>query len=93
MRTAPSLSVLSRLDAGTQFAWANRPSICTHTCTSEIMDTYTIIQRNEYDSWRTLDVVHDLTEACALAAHYCSSNGVARTLVLDYLGSCVCLES
>jgi hypothetical protein len=57
------------------------------------MDTYTIIQRNEYDSWRTLDVVHDLTEACALAAHYCSSNGVARTLVLDYLGSCVCLES
>ena len=56
-------------------------------------ETYTIIQRNEFDSWRTLDVVHDLTEACALAAHYCDSNGVARTMVLDYLGSCVCIES
>ncbi len=58
-----------------------------------MQETFTIIQRNEYDSWRVIDVVHNLKEACDLAAHYCDAAGVARTLVLDYLGSCVCVES
>jgi hypothetical protein len=56
-------------------------------------DTYTIIQRTEHDAWCVKDVVHDLAEACSLAAHYCDANGVARTLVLDWLGCCVCVES
>ena len=73
-------------------AWADRPHI-VHTVTHLNMNTYTIIQRNEHDSWRTLDVVHDLSEARSLAAHYCDSNGVARTLVLDRLGAVVGIES
>jgi hypothetical protein len=56
-------------------------------------ETYTIIQRNEYDSWRVIDVVHNLKEAQDLCAHYCDAAGVARTIVLDYLGSMVCVES
>ena len=56
-------------------------------------ETYTIIQRNEYDSWRVIDVVHNLNEAADLAAHYCDAAGVARTIVLNYLGTCVCVES
>ena len=56
-------------------------------------ETYTIIQRDEYDSWRAIDVVYNLKEACDLAAHYCDAAGVARTIVLDYLGSTVCVES
>ena len=56
-------------------------------------ETYTIIQRNEYDSWRVIDVVHNLNEARDLAAHYCDAAGVARTLVLNSIGSTVCVES
>ena len=56
-------------------------------------ETYTIIQRNEYDSWRAIDVVHNLKEAADLAAHYCDAAGVARTLVLDSMGETVCVES
>jgi hypothetical protein len=56
-------------------------------------ETYTIIQRNEYDSWRAIDVVHNLKEASDLAAHYCDAAGVARTLVLDSMGETVCVES
>ena len=54
-------------------------------------DTYTIIQRTEHDAWCVKDVVHDLAEACSLAAHYCDANGVARTLVIVCLGCCVCV--
>ena len=61
--------------------------------TYTMQDTYTIIQRNEHDSWRVIDVVHNLQEACDLCAHYCDANGVARTIVLDWLGSTVCVES
>ena len=56
-------------------------------------ETYTIIQRNEYDSWRAIDVVYNLKEAQDLCAHYCDAAGVARTIVLDSLGSMVCVES
>ena len=56
-------------------------------------EVYTIIQRNEYDSWRVIDVTHNLKEASELCAHYCDAAGVARTIVLDSLGTCVCVES
>ncbi len=56
-------------------------------------ETYTIIQRTALDSWATIDVVHNLKLACDLAAEYCNQAGVARTLVLDELGSTVCIES
>lgn len=56
-------------------------------------ETYTIIQRNEHDSWRAIDVVYNYKEACELAAHYCDAAGVLRTLVLNSMGQCVCVES
>ena len=58
-----------------------------------MQETYTIIQRTEHDSWRVVDVVHNLKEASELCAHYCDAAGVARTIVLDWLGSLVCVES
>ena len=57
-------------------------------------DTFTIIQRTALDSWSIVDVVQgDIELACELAAMACNAAGVARTLVLDSLGSCVCIES
>ena len=57
-------------------------------------DTFTIIQRTALDSWSIVDVVQgDIELACELAAMACDAAGVARTLVLDSLGSCVCIES
>jgi len=73
-----------------------RPGVykdATNPLTYTMADTFTIIQRTEHDSWRVVDVVHNLQEACDLCAHYCDANGVARTIVLDYLGSHVCVES
>ena len=58
-----------------------------------MQETYTIMQRTNFDSWATIDVVHDLKEACNLAAHYCDAAGVERTIVLDEMGSMVCVES
>ena len=63
-----------------------------HTTMSN--DTFTIIQRTALDSWSIVDVVQgDIELACELAAMACNAAGVARTLVLDSLGSCVCIES
>ena len=65
MPTAPSLSVLSRLDVGTLSAWADRPSICTHICTSEIMDTYTdsvIDAADDYGNLSLADAKHLFAE-------------------------------
>ena len=56
-------------------------------------ETYTIIQRTAVNSWATLHITTNLKEACSLAADYCNLSGVARTLVLDSMGTCVCVES
>ena len=56
-------------------------------------ETYTIIQRNSHDIWGVIGVVHNYKLACDLAADYCNMNGVARTLVLNSMGQCVCVES
>jgi len=58
-----------------------------------MQETYTIIQRTKYDTWQVIDCAEDLDVACELCAHYCDAAGVARTLVLDSLGSMVCVES
>ncbi len=57
------------------------------------VETYTIIQRNEHDSWVVVDVCNNLHEASKLCAHYCDAAGVARTMVLNSIGTCVCVES
>ena len=56
-------------------------------------ETYTIIQRTAVGSWATLHITTNLKQACDLCADYCNLAGVARTLVLDELGSVVCVES
>ena len=58
-----------------------------------MQETFTIVQRDEYDAWHVVDVVNDLKLAQELCAHYCNAAGVARTIVLDWLGSLVCVES
>jgi len=56
-------------------------------------ETYTIIQRTAVDSWTALHITTNYKEACDLAADYCNLAGVARTLVLNSMGQCVCVES
>ena len=58
-----------------------------------MQETYTIIQRTKYDTWQVIDCAEDLSVAQELCAHYCDAAGVARTIVLDSLGSMVCVES
>ena len=60
---------------------------------TNMQETYTIIQRNEYDSWRVIDVAHNLKDAQHLCAWHCNAAGVARTLVLNSMGQTVCVES
>ena len=69
-------------------------------CSSDLLtlihfmtETYTIIQRTKYDTWQVIDSAEDLDVAATLAAHYCDAAGVARTLVLNSFGTCVCVES
>ena len=73
-----------------------RPGVykdATNPLTNTMTETYTILQRTVFDSWATIDVAHNLKEACNLAAHYCDAAGVERTIVLDEMGAMVCVES
>lgn len=56
-------------------------------------EVYTIIQRTANDAWRVVDVTDNLHLAYELCADACNAAGVARTLVLNSMGQCVCVES
>jgi len=55
---------------------------CNEQGRFHMTETYTIIQRNEYDSWRVIDVVHNLKEAQDLCAHYCDAAVLQELLFL-----------
>jgi hypothetical protein len=84
--TQPAVLASSLDDHGLTL-WVNQS-------TNEFMtETFTIIQRNRNDIWHVMAISHNLRQACDLAADYCNMNGVARTLVLNSMGQCVCVES